>query len=699
MINIEEVDIFVLDVASNKKFLFQVPMNIKALDLKKKLSLFLSTNNFEFRLHSKLYQDNQIISFEQGDTIYVYKKEEKEKMSTEETYMQNKGNNIEKLSGIFKLCLVKFISNKIIDVKVIKDEHLRNIIEEVKSNIVLFIDQNKNIKINIKETLNIISYSNYISSEINDTEINNLINNFEHMYIKDIFLFWETLSIYQKNHKFFNEDLPKDLKYSYFDYSISGIQLLNTLNNKEYFSNYENCPNKEVKYLFHEIQTDTKNEINNNYLLKYSKKPYFGMGIYFTDKIDYIAYIREKNIFKDSFSVNISKIYYDKNLKQKIKDFKYYTKELTKNPTYEEINNKFPDKKVIKNGIHIAKVKADSRQIVNEEELIKKKLNANFIVNEYIITEKEQILPLFNIDFKRNENLIIWRDPSYNINTQFEIIFKSSKIFIFKNYKMNIYFENSIENALELVKRKKFNKIILISNIGRDLSGKRFIEVSRKILGFPIIALFFSNNNIHLNWLKDFPNILLTNNIKHFQKFIKNYNEKDLQDLKTEIEKHNNIKLNFSNDFFSYPIFVKNNSYKNIIFEEDNSYFRKVAIKNIKNAALLCMDYLGNILFLPQKNINNNYSYIWYITILNDEITFFNNQFYLGINLNEKKLVKEEFMKKWKFSQINNIYFIFYFENYNNILTDCNSQALVQNQIEKFYNQLFSISDIKEEDI
>ena len=152
MITIEEVDIFVLDVISNKKFLFQVPMNIKALDLKKKLSLFLSTNNFEFRHHSKLYQDNQIISFEQGDTIYIYKKE---KMNTKETYMQNKGNNIEKLSGIFKLCLVKFISNKIIDVKIIKDEHLRNIIEEVKSNIVLFIDQNKNIKINIKEELNI----------------------------------------------------------------------------------------------------------------------------------------------------------------------------------------------------------------------------------------------------------------------------------------------------------------------------------------------------------------------------------------------------------------------------------------------------------------------------------------------------------------------------------------------------------------
>ena len=700
MIDIEEVDIFVLDVITNKKYLFQVPIKIKALDLKKKLSLLLSTNNFEFRHHSKLYEDNQIISFEQGDTIYVYKKEEKEKTRKEESYTENKGNNIEKLTGIFKLFLVKYISDKIIDAKIIKNEKLRIIIEEVKSYIVFFIDKYKNISINIngKKELNIISFANYISSEINDNEINNLINNFEQIYIKDIFNFWDLLGKYQKYGKFFVEDLPKSLKHSYFEYSISGIQLLNIFDNKEYFRHYENCPNKEVKYLFHEIQINPQNEMNNNNLLKYSKKPFFGMGIYFTNKIDYVSYIREKNMFKESFSCNISQIYYNKNLKQNIKDYKYYTKELPQNPTYEEINNKYPNKKVIKNGIHIVKVKADSRQIISDDEIIKKNINTNFVANEYIITEKEQILPLFNIDFKKNDKLIIWRDPSYNINTQFDFMFKLSQSIIYKNDKMNIYFENNIESALELVKRKKFNKIILISNIGKDLSGKRFVEISRKILGSPIIALFFSNNNSHLNWLKDFPNVLFTNNINDLQKFIMNFNEKGLPNLKAEIEYHNNIKLNFSNDFFSYPKFIKNNDYKNIIFDELTPYSRKVTIKNIKNLNLLSMDYLGNILFLPQKNINNNYSYIWYITIIYDDITLFNNQFYLGFDNNGKKIVRDEFMRKWKINLVNNTYFLFYFENYENILTDINNQALAQKQNEKFYNQLFAISDIIEED-
>ena len=680
MIDIKEVDIFVLDVLSNKKFLFQVPIKIKSLDLKKKLLSLLSTNNLEFRHHSKLYPDDQIITFEQGDTIYVYKKEENEKNNKQETYVGGGGMNLEKLGGVFKLCLVKYISDKIIDVNIIKNEKLKKIIDEMKSFLLISKDENKNIKINVKNgiEINIISYAYYISSEISDNDISNLINIFDQIYVNDIFHFWETLTIYQKYINFFDEILPKAIKNSYFEYSLSGIQLLNPLNNKDYFIHFENCPNREIKYLFQEIQGGQKN----------TKKQFYGLGTYFTDKIDYISYYQEKQNFKESFSCNISQIYYNKNLKQNILDFRYYAQDSSQT-----------NKKVIKNGIHIIKVKADSRQIINEQDLNKEKLNGNFIANEYVISEKEQILPLFNLDFNKNQDLIIWRDPSYGANTPFEIMFKFSKLYIYENYKMNLYFENSLEKALELVKRKKFNKIILISNIGKDLSGKRFVEISRNLFGFPIIILFFSNNPSHLSWLKDFPNVLFTNNKNIIQQYIMNYNEKGILALKNEIEKINNIKLKFTNDFFSYKYIIKNNNYKNIIFEEINPHFRKVTIKNIKTSNLLCMDYLGNIIFLPQKNINVNYPYIWYITILDNEITFYNNQFYLGINPKEKKVVKEEFMKKWKFNIIEKTsYYFFYYENESNILTENNNQALIQKEIDKrYYNQLFVISDIIED--
>ena len=680
MIDIKEVDIFVLDVLSNKKFLFQVPIKIKSLDLKKKLLSLLSTNNLEFRHHSKLYPDDQIITFEQGDTIYVYKKEENEKNNKQETYVGGGGMNLEKLGGVFKLCLVKYISDKIIDANIIKNEKLKKIIDEMKSFLLISKDENKNIKINVKNgiEINIISYAYYISSEISDNDISNLINIFDQIYVNDIFHFWETLTIYQKYINFFDEILPKAIKNSYFEYSLSGIQLLNPLNNKDYFIHFENCPNREIKYLFQEIQGGQKN----------TKKQFYGLGTYFTDKIDYISYYQEKQNFKESFSCNISQIYYNKNLKQNILDFRYYAQDSSQT-----------NKKVIKNGIHIIKVKADSRQIINEQDLNKEKLNGNFIANEYVISEKEQILPLFNLDFNKNQDLIIWRDPSYGANTPFEIMFKFSKLYIYENYKMNLYFENSLEKALELVKRKKFNKIILISNIGKDLSGKRFVEISRNLFGFPIIILFFSNNPSHLSWLKDFPNVLFTNNKNIIQQYIMNYNEKGILALKNEIEKINNIKLKFTNDFFSYKNIIKNNNDKNIIFEEINPHFRKVTIKNIKTSNLLCMNYLGNIIFLPQKKINDNYSYIWYITILDNEITFYNNQFYLGINPKEKKVVKEEFMKKWKFNIIEKTsYYFFYYENESNILTENNNQALVQLQIDKrYYNQLFVISDIIED--
>ena len=76
---------------------------------------------------------------------------------------------------------------------------------------------------------------------------------------------------------------------------------------------------------------------------------------------------------------------------------------------------------------------------------------------------------------------------------------------------MNAYFTVRIEKGLEIIKRKKYNKIILISSIGEDLSGKRFVEVARKILGFDVLVLFFFANGSDFSWIQNFPNCLYTN--------------------------------------------------------------------------------------------------------------------------------------------------------------------------------------------
>ena len=521
MDNEDEIDIFILDVKGDKKYIFQVPPKIKSIDLRNKLEKFLALTNFEFRLRGKLYPDNQIISFEEGDTIYIYIKQEQK---NNEKNQQSKKINTN-LSKILHLFLVKFISTKINDLESISNKILRSVISELKINIILIIDKLNNIKIYTKENFerNLISYANYIYATIGENEINNyIISTLEEKKINEIIEFQNLLSIYEQYKSFFEETLSETLEKSYFEYSISGIQLLSIKDNNQYFEEAKKCQNIINKYLYHEIPSNL--DIVNNNILNYSKKPFFGMGYYFTDSLDYLAYKSgEKNnkpiSINSSFSCNISQVYYDNNLKKNIIDFSYFNNELDHFPTYEEINMNFSNKKVVKNGLHFAKVKSNSGQLINENDL--KEKNRNYLIGkEYVITENEQVLPLFNLDFKINESLIIWRDPAINENKSFAKVFNVSKMYINQFLRINAYFKDSIENALELIKRKKLNKIILISNIGLDLSGKKLMEIARKILDFPVIILFFSSNLNHLKWIKEEKNILYTRDTNFYKKYI-----------------------------------------------------------------------------------------------------------------------------------------------------------------------------------
>ena len=692
-----DIDIFILDVQSDKKYIFQVPPKIKSIDLRNKLEIFLATTNFEFRLRGKLFADNQIISFEEGDTIYIYKKQEQKQNVTNQQSKKINSN----LSKILHLFLVKFISTKINDFQILSNNILRSVISELKENIILIIDKFNNIKIYTKENFerNIISYANYIYITIGENEINYIISTLEEKTINEIIKFHKLLLFYDQYKTFFEETLSETLEKSYFEYSISGIQLLSINDNNQYFEESKKCQNIINKYLFHEIPSNL--DIVNNNILNYSKKPSFGMGFYFTDSLDYLAYKSGNKNNKpisvnSSFSCNISQIYYDNNLKKNITDFTYFNNELDHFPTYEEINMNYSNKKVVKNGLHFARVKSNSGQIINENDLKEKNRN-NLIGKEYVITEKEQVLPLFNLDFKINESLIIWRDPTINENKSYAKVFNVSKMYINQFLRINAYFKDSIENALELIKRKKLNKIILISNIGLDLSGKKLMEIARKILDFPVIILFFSQNLMHLKWIQEEKNILFTSDTNFYKKYILNYNEKDLIELKKEIENNFKIKLQFTRDYLKFPKFIGNRKFKDIIFDEIVPNFKKVIIKNIKNQNILIMDEKGDISFKPNGNVDNaNYSYFWYVTINENEITLYKDQFYLGIDIKNKKIVRDQYMKIWNY-QLCAKYYLIYNQTKGLILTDNKNEAVVDKENEKHYDQLFSFIEIEEE--
>lgn len=57
-----------------------------------------------------------------------------------------------------------------------------------------------------------------------------------------------------------------------------------------------------------------------------------------------------------------------------------------------------------------------------------------------------------------------------------------------------------------MVCRKRYNKIIIITNVGNNLEGKKYVDKVRKILGFNVIALFFTKQLNHLDWIKYYSN-------------------------------------------------------------------------------------------------------------------------------------------------------------------------------------------------
>ena len=103
--------------------------------------------------------------------------------------------------------------------------------------------------------------------------------------------------------------------------------------------------------------------------------------------------------------------------------------------------------------------------------LSKEKLNNynGFIGNEYLITDKDQILPLYAITFKRVDYLVIWRDYNFNnenpnnyssdLFNKIQEFHRKIKKFIYSELNSKIYYLETTEEALKLIERKKYNKV------------------------------------------------------------------------------------------------------------------------------------------------------------------------------------------------------------------------------------------------
>jgi hypothetical protein len=240
-----------------------------------------------------------------------------------------------------------------------------------------------------------------------------------------------------------------------------------------------------------------------------------------------------------------SYIYYDKKGFKRVYDYKY-------NPGKNEINFAYA---------------GSNTETIRSQEPDKSK----FYGTEYVIYDLNQICPFLGCSLKRDEFCVIWRDDNFNekavYNDEYDAIFKQflkDRIkYIRQSAKFNVYPCITTDEALKLVNRKKYNKIILISNVGPNEEGKKFIDQARQIIGKDVIALFLSYSIQHLDSIQKYKNALFSNESKFYEEYLDNFDsEPKMRELISKMENHYKVKFKIDNDFLYFPNFKTEGKYR-----------------------------------------------------------------------------------------------------------------------------------------
>ena len=104
------------------------------------------------------------------------------------------------------------------------------------------------------------------------------------------------------------------------------------------------------------------------------------------------------------------------------------------------------------------------------------------------------------------------------------------------------------------------------------------------------------------------------------------------------------------------------------------------------------MEKNGEPCFKPagEKKIETDI-FIWYITLINDEITLFSKESYLYFDKNSD-VAKYKAMEKFKYEKIGKNYLIYY-KNKNNVLTVKGDKIGFEKENSNKSNQLFEFID------
>ena len=490
---------------------------------------------------------------------------------TDRKYIPN--SNV-KLTSLLKLSLLKEISAKI-DLANHQNlpELTKAILEILKED---FIPQTDNMKEDIKKVIenikgsNIINFSKFVDNAIDSNQIDNLMNLLSKKDLLEITDIKNRLSRYDKEIKVFDKEFSEALKDSIIEFSVISVAVIERKDLVEFDTEKKKCDNRVDRLLFHGTGEVALASILTTEFWKSEKAHYqHGKGVYFSDKIDYCWFYGNKGnnrinknkipMKDETFTMIACSVYYDKTHFKQVYDYKY-------DPKKNEIN------------YALAGAEFETLKVFDEKK---------FYGTEYVIWELSQICPFLGIKLKRVEYCCIWRDNNFSekpvYNNEFDDVFKKflakRRKYIEQYAEFNIYPCETTEEAIKLIKRKKYNKIILLSNIGSDLGGKKFVEQARKIIGNDVIVLFLAYNIAHLNWVKTYKNALFSNDPNFYEEYLRCFSENEqygfsddiiidnILTLKEKMESHYKVKFNFTDDFLNYPKFKASGKYSDLFFD------------------------------------------------------------------------------------------------------------------------------------
>ncbi|KAK8857555.1 hypothetical protein M9Y10_015960 [Tritrichomonas musculus] len=248
---------------------------------------------------------------------------------------------------------------------------------------------------------------------------------------------------------------------------------------------------------------------------------YYGIGIYATDNIFYASmYANGYNVLEiNGITYVIScRSIYNKNEVLVLKDLSKQGK-------------KFDEKTAKNYGINRAFVGSENNyKPIDEKDKDQNKIWAN----EFVFAIKDQFIPFCTFTVMRKDHYILWMDENLDNNENSKYMKELSK-----NMEVNIYGVKSVDEALKIIKTKKYAAIKLITSAGGDKkTGKVLIEEARKIIHSNFVSLVFTSNVNHMEWVSQMENVILTTNQEEFKEFAKiNMNVVNILDFVNKIRK------------------------------------------------------------------------------------------------------------------------------------------------------------------